>query len=386
MPHDPRRKICFVTGTRAEFGLIRRALLAIRSHPALELQLVVTGMHLSREHGYTVDEIVHDGWHVDARVPWAQGSGSPHEIAHATGLAMAELSRVYRELHSDVVLVVGDRVEAFAAAAAAQVSQIALAHVHGGDLAEGQVDDSLRHAISKLAHLHLCATDGSAARLVRMGEDVRRVHAVGAPGVECIAEDAASPCHTALGEGGADSQASRAEFALVLFHPTSPDDAVERVRASEVISATLACMRCAVVLDPNNDPGYRGVIAAWDSVADDPRTRRIRGSLARAEFLGLLRDAAVLVGNSSSGIIEAGAFGTPVVNVGSRQAGRERGANAVDTPHDRSAIESAVRESLRRGRVAADHPYSKLETARTIARLLSETNFDASSLRKRNCY
>jgi UDP-hydrolysing UDP-N-acetyl-D-glucosamine 2-epimerase len=382
MPHDERRKICFVTGTRAEFGLMRRTLAAIRSHPQLSLQLVVTGMHLSVAHGYTIEQIVRDGWTIDARVPWEQGGGAPHEVARATGLAMAELARVYHELKSDVALVVGDRVEAFAAAAAAQVSQIALAHVHGGDLAEGQVDDSLRHAISKLAHVHLCATEGSSARLIRMGEDVARVHVVGAPGVEGIEEDAAGPHPSPL----PGYRVRGPEFATVLFHPTSTDDSIEFARATELLEATLAAVPSVVLIDPNNDPGHRGVLRAWDAAAKDPRVTRIAGSLVRSQFLGLLRDAAVLVGNSSSGIIEAGAFGARVVNIGDRQAGRERGENVVDVSHDREAIERAVRECLRLGRASGVHPYARPATAATIARVLSQARIDPNSLRKRNSY
>lgn len=382
MPHDERRKICFVTGTRAEFGLMRRTLLAIRSHPMLSLQLAVTGMHLSAAHGNTVDEIVRDGWAIDARVPWEQGGGAPYEVARATGLAMAELARVYHELKTDVVLVVGDRVEAFAAASAAQVSQLALAHVHGGDLAEGQVDDSLRHAISKLAHVHLCATEGSAARLIRMGEDAARVHVVGAPGVEGIVEDAEDP-HP----GPLPAYRERGlVFALVLLHPTSTDEATEHARATELLDATLASVDRVVLIDPNNDPGHRGIVRAWDEAASDPRIVRMKGSVDRTRFLGLLRDAAVLVGNSSSGIIEAGAFGTRVVNVGDRQNGRERGTNVLDASHGRSAVECAVRECLALGRANGAHPYAKPETAGAIARILAHANLDGNSLRKRNGY
>jgi GDP/UDP-N,N'-diacetylbacillosamine 2-epimerase (hydrolysing) len=398
MRPDIKRKICFVTGTRADFGLMRRSLAAIRDHASLDLQLVVTGMHLSTAHGRTTDEISRGGWRIDASIPWEQGNGLPSEIARATGLAMAELATCYRSLGSDVVLVVGDRVEAFAAASAAQVSQVALAHVHGGDLAEGQVDDSLRHAISKLSHLHLCATEQSGARLIRMGEDPSRVHAVGAPGVEGIAEDAANPesFPEPPGEGRASLHGPHGThpgyrdrgpcFAVVLLHPTSPDESIEHRRAREVLDAVLVCVPRVVLLDPNNDPGHKAIASVWGEAASDPRVMRMSGSVPRGAFLGLLRDTAVLVGNSSSGIIEAGALRTPVVNVGPRQSGRERGSNVIDASHDAASIQHAVRECLRRGRVACDHPYAKPGTAGAIAALLERMDLHPGWLRKRNSY
>ena len=172
------RRVCFVTGTRAEFGLMRSTLDAIRRHARLRLQLVCTGMHLDPAHGRTVETIRADGWPVDAEVPWGNehsplgsANGSPTHNARSTGTAMAALAEAYEALGSDVVVVVGDRVEAFAAAAAAHVAHVPVAHVHGGDRALGQVDDSLRHAISKLAHVHFPATRQSAQRLKRLGED-----------------------------------------------------------------------------------------------------------------------------------------------------------------------------------------------------------------------
>ena len=171
--HDPKSKIrnpksvCFVTGTRAEFGLMRSTLLAIRAHPRLRLQIVATGMHLDRSRGYSLDSIRTEGWTVDRVVPWKPaGSRTPTGTAKNTGVAVAALAGAFEELQSDVVLFVGDRVEAFAAAAAGHLGGRAVAHVHGGDRAAGQADDSLRHAITKLAHVHFPATAGSERRVL----------------------------------------------------------------------------------------------------------------------------------------------------------------------------------------------------------------------------
>ena len=332
-----RRRVCFVTGPRAEFGLMRSTLEAIRAHPALELQLVVTGMHLDRRHGKSVDAIRGDGWTVDAVVPWRASSSNPAATAVATGKAMAGLAEAFERLRTDVVLVVGDRVEAFAAAAAGHVAQKIVAHVHGGDRALGQVDDALRHAITKLAHVHFPATAGSAERIVRLGEVKWRVHRVGSPGIDGIRASAAS-----RGDVRRLVPDLAGPFALVVQHPVDANPEVEHRRARLLHVATRqGGFERLVVIGPNNDPGSTGIVRYWNDHAGDAGVS-YHPDLPRPVFLGLLRDAAVLVGNSSSGIIEAASFGTPVVNVGPRQDGRERSGNVTDVPYGQSAIRRAV--------------------------------------------
>ena len=198
-----KRSVCFVTGTRAEYGLMRSTLAAIRDHPQLRLRIIATGMHLSRQHGRTIDAIRNDGWTVDATVPWPSG-----DLAIQTGRATASIAAAVERLKPDIVLVVGDRVEAFAAATAGHLSGRIVAHVHGGDRALGQVDDALRHAITKLAHVHFPATAASAERLLKLGEDRWRIHRVGSPGIDGIVESAGP---LTLEPGGM--------YALVVLHP-----------------------------------------------------------------------------------------------------------------------------------------------------------------------
>jgi UDP-hydrolysing UDP-N-acetyl-D-glucosamine 2-epimerase len=334
-----RLRVCFVTGTRAEFGLMRTTLAAIRGHPKLQLQIVCTGMHLDPAHGRSIDTIRAEGWKVDAVVPWRKrGRNSSDGNAAATGYAMAGLAEAYERLRTDVVLVVGDRVEAFAAAAAAHVARRFLAHVHGGDRALGQVDDSLRHAITKLANLHFPATTGAEERIRRLGEDPRTIHRVGSPGIDGIRGIAAST--RALRQTFPGLKPGR--FALLLLHPTGPVESTEHRRAAIVFDAVQKSgVEQAVIVYPNNDPGAAGIIRCWEKLRPSADLF-IRRDVPRSDFLGLLGDAAVLVGNSSSGIIEAATFGTRVVDVGPRQAGRERGANVTNVPFEREAILKAV--------------------------------------------
>ena len=367
------RRVCFVTGTRAEFGLMRRTLAAVRSHPGLSLQIVATGMHLDPACGRTVTDVAAAGFAVDREVPWPAAT-SRFEYAAATGTATAGLAEVYAELAPDVVLVVGDRVEAFAAATAAHLAGVAVAHVHGGDRAMGQADDALRHSISRLAHLHLAATRGSGERLVKMGEDEGRVCIVGSPGVDGICDEADPRLPPRL------------RFALLILHPTEGEATRERERAMTLLRAVLntGVPRVEVVY-PNNDPGAEGIVAAWDDV-DDPRVRLHR-NLPRPAFLAMLRDAALLAGNSSSGVIEAASFGLPVLDVGPRQAGRERSGNVrhCDWPD----VRPAVAELWNGGDVprwAGGNVYGGDGAAGRIADLLASMPLDPASLRKLIAY
>jgi UDP-hydrolysing UDP-N-acetyl-D-glucosamine 2-epimerase len=391
-----KRRVCFVTGTRAEFGLMRSTLDAIRRHPRLRLQLVCTGMHLDPAHGRTVETIRADGWPVDAEVPWGNehsplgsANGSPTHNARSTGTAMAALAEAYEALNSDVVVVVGDRVEAFAAAAAAHVAHVPVAHVHGGDRALGQVDDSLRHAISKLAHVHFPATEQSAMRLKRLGEDPGRVRRVGSPGVDGI-ESAAAPWRVIAKEY---SGLRPGRYALLVLHPTGPRAPEEGRRARMVLSAVRAVgFDHVVVVYPNNDPGAAGIIGHWDEISDRARAGdsiTLRRDVPRRLFLGLLRGAAVLVGNSSSGIIEAASFGTPVVDIGPRQAGRERSGNVTSVPF-RPANICEVLQSVWNGgsprRCRAANVYGGDGAGRRIADALARLSLNDRLRRKLIAY
>ncbi|MDB5325185.1 MAG: UDP-N-acetylglucosamine 2-epimerase [Phycisphaerales bacterium] len=348
-----RRRVMFVTGTRAEFGLMEHALRQIGKHPGLTLQLVVTGMHLSREHGYSIAAIRQQGWTIDATVPW-RGT-----TAEATGRAMAGLAKVYARLRPDVVLVVGDRVEAFAAAAAAHLAGCVVAHVHGGDRALGQVDDALRHAITKLAHLHFAATKASGQRILKLGEDRFRVHVVGTPGLDGLP---AKP-----------QTSQRSAGPLVILHPDGANDAKQQRQARLLIAElTAAGMTGGTIVYPNNDPGWRGIAKAWQGIRGTEWT--VHQNLPRQAFLDGLANAAFLIGNSSSGIIEAASFGTKVINIGSRQEGRERSANVVDVPWDRTEIVAAISRAWNGGRprtYAGTNVYGGGASGAKIAKVLA---------------
>jgi UDP-hydrolysing UDP-N-acetyl-D-glucosamine 2-epimerase len=373
---------------------MRSVLEAIRAHPFLRLQIIVTGMHLDRSRGYSLKSLAKEGFAADAVVPWPPLRGTARvsdqtALAQRTGNATAGIAAALERLKTDVVLVVGDRVEAFAGAAAGYIAGRIVAHIHGGDRALGQVDDTLRHAITKLSHLHFPATPGAARRLRRLGEDPRRIILAGSPGIDNI-KSAAVP------RSGLQRLFGRLpprEYALFVLHPTENDARKEAARARLLLAQTLAAgVKRIVVIYPNNDPGSAGIAQVLAGVRD-PRII-VRRDIDRPTYLALLRDAAFLIGNSSSGIIEAASFRTPVVDVGPRQLGREHGKNVVHADFDAASIARALAKlwDKRRGipreqrQRTASNPYGSGHAGRTIAAALARVPLDASLRQKLIAY
>jgi GDP/UDP-N,N'-diacetylbacillosamine 2-epimerase (hydrolysing) len=349
---------------------------AIQKDRRLELQIIATGMHLDAKHGKTISRIAAEGWRVDAVIPW-RGANR----AVATGEAIAALAREFGRLKPDVVLIVGDRVEALAAATAAHLCDIVVAHVHGGDRAQGQMDDSIRHAISKLAHIHFPATAESANRLAKMGEERWRIHRVGSPGIDGIQDVAAPPLQIRK----LFPEIKSGQFALLVLHPIEPDESAEFQRASIVLKGISETdLARIVIIHPNNDPGSGGIARCWDMISGSERFI-IRRDVPRPVFLGLLRDAAMLVGNSSSGIIEAASFRTPVIDVGPRQLGRQRCQDVRNVPYRQSSISAVVRQIFNRGtplRGKWVNLYGGKNAGERIATTLARLKIDRRLLRK----
>jgi UDP-hydrolysing UDP-N-acetyl-D-glucosamine 2-epimerase len=364
---------------------MKPVLRAIRRHPKLQLQIIVTGMHLDRSRGYSLDQIKSEGWLDDIEhvlLPWRPVGTEPSTIATATGRAIASVSGSLKVFRTDIVLVCGDRVEAFAGASAGHISGRVVAHVHGGDRALGQVDDSLRHAVTKLSHVHLAATTDSAKRIARLGEDKWRIHVIGAPGIDGITDDA-----LALTEMNVPVQ--RRRYALLVLHPTDADAAAEQRRAQLVLNAVLRVdVPKIVIVHPNNDPGADGIVRCWNQLKKTDRVVICR-NLPRNAFLGLLKDAAALVGNSSAGIIEAASFGTPVLDIGDRQKGRLRSQNVANAQFHQPSISGwldVIWNSGRPLRYPKRNVYGGAGAGKRIASVLAKVPLDARMVRKLIAY
>jgi len=361
---------------------------AIESHPKLKLQIIATGMHLDPAHGPPLAALRYADFEATLTVPWPRAS-SPIPTAAATGQAISSIAKALGRLTPDVVLVVGDRVEAFAAASAAYISQIPVAHIHGGDRALGQIDDSLRHAITKLSHIHFPATQTSARRIQRMGEDKWRIKRVGSPGIDGIAAD--SLPFSAL-KNELSSIIKPRQYALVLMHPTSPNEAVEFGRMSTITTALRTIpFQMLIFIYPNNDPGCAGIIRCFSDkrILDNTYASAFAKDLPRNRFLTYLKHAAVLIGNSSSGIIEAASFGTPVINIGDRQKGRERNKNVIDVPANPAAIRRALEKVWNNAhplRFPKKNIYGSGRTSQKIAHILATIPLDGRLRRKLIAY
>jgi GDP/UDP-N,N'-diacetylbacillosamine 2-epimerase (hydrolysing) len=373
------RRICYLTGTRADFGLMTSTLQAIATDPRLQLQLIVTGMHLSPLYGKTVDEIEAYGFEIAARVPVYLGDTSASAMAMNIARMLLGFVPALQEIEPDVLLLLGDRGEMLAGALAAIHLGVPIVHLHGGERS-GTVDEPVRHAISKLAHIHFVATDGARDRLVRMGEQPQSVRVVGAPGIDGLLEMPRSDRSSLCRPVGFDPARPTG---LLVFHPVLQEAADADRQVAEVLCAMEGLQVLALM--PNSDAGSEGV---RNELLDAEKRGRVvlRTHLPREEYISWLASCDVLVGNSSSGIIEAASFGTPVVNIGSRQNLRERNPNVYDVSPDLKKIEAAIAAALARGRFPPCNVYGDGRAGSRIVNLLATLPITEKLLYKCNAY
>lgn len=338
------RRVCIVTGTRAEYGLLYWLMREI-AESDLTLQIVATAMHLEPAFGHTVDQIREDGFTVDAEVPMDLSGDEPAAVARATGRGVIGLADAFERLRPDVVVLLGDRFETLAAATAAALLRIPVAHIHGGEISEGAIDDAMRHAITKLSHVHFCAAEVFRRRVIQMGEAPEHVHAVGAPGLDHLVRRAL-PDRAAVARR-IGLTLDRPLF-LVTYHPATLDDADPVTGLDELLAALDQFPDAALVFTKANaDAGGRAINARLEVyVAGRGDRAALVASLGSDFYFAALKQAAVVVGNSSSGLIEAPAAGTPTVNIGIRQDGRPRSVSVIDSVERRDAIEAAIRRAL----------------------------------------
>ena len=380
------RGIAVVTGTRAEYGILYPVLKAIEAEPDLELSLVVAGMHLSHEFGYTVQEVERNGFNIGYRVHMLPESDTPGAMAESVGKGILGMVQAWQHLKPDVVLLLGDRTEPLAATIAGAYMNIPVAHIHGGD-ACGSIDDPARHAITRFAHIHFPATRKSADRILKMGEEAWRVHVVGSPALDVILNEALIPAEALSRQIGLDLSPP---LVLLVQHPvtTQVDQAPEQMRTT--LDAIVEMRYSTVVIYPNSDAGGRRMIGVIEEYERYPFITAFK-SLPRKEYLSLMKVASVMVGNSSSGMIDAPSLGVPVVNVGIRQEGRERGRNVIDVGHSRQAILDAVKNALNDREFLSlvkkcQNPYGDGRSGPRIAEILSQIEITPQLLQKRITY
>jgi GDP/UDP-N,N'-diacetylbacillosamine 2-epimerase (hydrolysing) len=375
------RHICYISGTRADFGLMRSTLRAIDAAADLRLSMMIAGMHLSPLYGGTASEIEAAGFEVAARIPVPLEETTGGTMARNIGTMIGAFTDALERLRPDLLLLLGDRGEMLAGAIAAIHLNVPIAHIHGGERS-GTVDEPVRHAISKLSHLHFTATGEARERLIAMGEREDRIYVTGAPGLDDLPATPLVDRETFLSGHGLDPGRP---FALLLLHPVHQ----EAKQAGEQTEMLLAALQGTdlqlLALLPNSDAGnleVRRLLEGWRGRAGFA----LLTHLPRAAFLAAMAHADIMVGNSSAGIIEAASFGTPVLNVGRRQHLRERNANVVDVAAEREAIAQGLAALLHKGRFEPANLYGDGRAGERIVRLLRETPLDAELLNKVNCY
>ena len=381
------RKICVVTGSRAEYGLLSGLMRAIQEDKDLQLQVIATNMHLSPEFGLTYREIEKDGFQIDKKVQMLLSSDTPNATTKSVGLATIGFADAYEDLQSDLIVVLGDRFEILAAVSAALFFKIPVAHLHGGEITEGAYDDSIRHSITKMSHLHFTSTEAYRQRVIQLGEQPDRVFYVGAIGVENIKrvpflskEELEESLHFKMGD----------KCLLVTYHPVTLENNTAASQCLSLLEALDNFPDYRVIFTlPNSDTDGRVIIhLIEDYVKSRPERCMSIPSLGLRRYLSALRYVDAVVGNSSSGIIEVPSFGIPTLNIGDRQKGRIAAESVWNCGNDMGKIVDGLKEILsedfrRKARVCVN-PYEKEDTVKNIFRVISTYPLDR--LRKKEFY
>ncbi len=373
-----RRKVCVVVTARPSYSRIKTALKAIQSHPGLELQLVVAASALLDRYGTAVNYIESDGFDINARVYMVLEGENPTSMAKTTGLGMLELATVFDNLKPDLVVTIADRFETLATAVAAAYMNIPVAHIQGGEVT-GSIDEKVRHAITKLADYHLVATEGACTRVLKMGEEERKVFVTGCPSIDLAAEVLQDPVldfNPFERYGGVGSLHELLNgYLVVMQHPVTTEHELSRKHVLETLEAVHEINIPTLWFWPNVDAGSDGTSNGIRSFRErvNPSNIHFFKNMAPLDFLRLLYNSKCLVGNSSVGIRECSFLGVPVVNIGTRQTGRERGANVVDINYDRKEIGDAIRAQMANGRYQPDKLYGDGKAGERISAVLAET-------------
>lgn len=369
-----KKKICIVLTVRGNYSKMKSLMREIENDPDLKLQLVVGGAIILHKYGNPINLIQEDGFRINETIHFLVEGGRTITMAKSTGLAIVELSTVFENLKPDVVISIADRFEALAVAVAASYMNIPVAHLEGGELS-GSIDESIRHAITKLSHLHFTATELSAKRVVQMGEDPDNVFVVGTPTLDLLTGLDMEPNFDVFDKYagvGPRFSIEKENYILAIQHPVTTEFNRARFQVTETLHALYDLDLPVLWLWPNMDAGTDEISKGIRPFRETFRPSKIHffKNFSFEDYAKLLNHCAVLVGNSSSGIREASYLGVPVVNIGSRQNARERGKNVIDCSYDRNEIKEAIRQQLNNGRYSRDFLYGRGTACKQIIKEL----------------
>ncbi|HIF58272.1 MAG TPA: UDP-N-acetylglucosamine 2-epimerase (hydrolyzing) [Rhodospirillales bacterium] len=369
-----KRQICVVTGTRAEYGLLRWLMEEIREAPGLELQIIATGMHLSPEFGLTYLEIEKDGFSIDRKVEMLLSSDTPSGVAKSMGLGLIGFGDALQQLQPDIMLVLGDRFELFSAVAAAMVARIPVAHLHGGESTEGAFDEAIRHSITKMSHLHFVAAEEYRKRVIQLGEHPERVFLVGGLGIDNIKKlelldrpELETALEFKLG----------AKNLLVTFHPVTLEKESSAMQMTELLAALEKLKDTHLIFTmPNADTDSRILIGMIDQFVVKHPGARSYTSLGQLKYLSCIRHVDGVVGNSSSGLLEVPSFAKGTINIGDRQRGRLKTKSVIDCDPEQKSIAAALRKLYSKEFLleleTVQNPYGEGGASKKIVKILRD--------------
>jgi GDP/UDP-N,N'-diacetylbacillosamine 2-epimerase (hydrolysing) len=378
----PRRKICVVTGSRAEYGLLYWLMKEIQNDPDLELRIVATGMHLSPEFGLTYKVIEKDGFVINERVEMLLSSDSPVGTAKSMGLATIGFAEALDRQRPDILVVLGDRYEILAAAQAALVARIPVAHIGGGDITEGAFDDAIRHCITKMSHLHFVTNEIAAKRVRQLGERPEYIYNVGSPGIDQIRR------LTLLDRNELEQVLEfkfRKKNLLITFHPVTLSSQQAAVQFQELLDAvgTFGSDVGLIFTKPNSDPEGRIIMQMVDNYVVLHKNAKAYTSLGQLYYLSAIGQVDTVIGNSSSGLYEVPSFKKPTVNIGERQKGRLQASSVINCDPDAASIEDAIKEALIKDCSDTINPYGDGNSSSRICAALRDISSFDHLLKKR---
>ena len=377
-----KRKITVTTGTRAEFGLLRPLLEEISNNKKLELFLLVSGMHLSKKFGFSVQEIIDEGFKINGRIKMVPKTDTNYDMALSLGQGVIGFSKLFKKIKPDINLVLGDRDEALASALAAYHMNIANAHIHGGEKTRAGIDEYNRHAITKISNIHFAVTQQSKKRILRMGENPNNVFFTGSPGVDDIKNNRITSKKQL--EKKFAIKFSGGEI-ILLQHPVTTQSENSKKEIDKIMKAIFKLKRNTICILPNSDAGHNSIFQSLNNYSKYDFIK-VYDNIPRSDYLGLLNNCGVLVGNSSSGMIEGSYFPIHVINIGIRQENRERGNNVTDVNGNSSksiylAIKYAL-ENKNRKKFVNKFVYGKGNTSKKIVKILERIAINKKIIQK----
>ena len=382
------KKIYVVTGSRSDYGLLYWVMKEIKENKDMELIPLVTGAHLSKESGYTVREVLNDGFENLTKIKISDGDASPYGIAKSIGLGVIKFADFFNENKVDFLLLLGDRFEMLSAATAALPYNIPIGHIGGGEISEGVIDDSIRHCLTKLSHLHFPITGECANRISQMGEELWRIKVVGSPRLDFVNNFQ----YKSKGELKRKFNIKfEDKVTLVIYHPVTLEFKDTETQIDNLLKAIEVINTETVILYPNIDTYSDVIIAKIEKFArNDPRVRLFK-NFGRNDYLSILNAVDIMVGNSSSGIIEGPSFGLPVVNIGNRQKGRDHIENVINVDYSCKNIVEAIKKGLYNENFISslknvNNPYGDGKASERIVDILSNIDLDKFDILKKDCF